>query len=66
MFDRFLELAYRVAPEPFAERISLLISVRRCDRRWKATVAAHKAAGGVVVIHSWDGGEQSVLVGGAK
>lgn len=64
MFDRFLELAYRVVPEPFAERISLLINRRRMDRDWANMVARHKAAGGIVVTHSWDGGEQSVLVGG--
>jgi hypothetical protein len=62
--DRFLCLAYRFAPEPFAERISLLISQRRCARRWADAVKAHKAAGGVVITHSWDGGETQTLVGG--
>lgn len=46
MFDRFLRIAYRIAPEPFAEQISQKIWQRECDRRWEAHKAAHIAAGG--------------------
>jgi hypothetical protein len=66
MLDRLLCLAYRFAPEPFAQRISETISERRCARRWRDAVKAHVAAGGVVVTHKWADGEQSVLVGGGK
>lgn len=64
MIDRLLCLAYRFAPEPYAERISLLIWQRRCARRWAATVADHKASGGVVCTMSYAGGETSYLLGG--
>jgi hypothetical protein len=64
MIDRILCIAFNIAPASYAERISIIISERRCAKRWADAVDAHKAAGGVVVTHSWAGGEQSVLVGG--
>jgi hypothetical protein len=56
VLDRFLHIAHRFAPEPFAERISLLIWKRECDRRWNASVAKHKSAGGVVMTLEHDAG----------
>lgn len=62
MLDKLLCLAYRFAPEPFAERISLLISERRVARKWVEMQAKHIADGGVVAIYRSDAGEQGFLL----
>lgn len=56
MYDTILRIAYRIAPEPFAERISLKISERRVERNWRDMVAKHIAAGGVVASYRSDCG----------
>lgn len=60
--DKALCLAYRFAPEPLAERISLKISERRVERNWRAQVAKHIAAGGVVASYRSDAGTQEFLL----
>jgi hypothetical protein len=60
--DKLLCLAYRFAPEPFAERISLRISERRCARNWRQATAAHIAKGGVVASYRSDRGTQEFLL----
>lgn len=60
--DKAMCLAYRFAPEPFAERISLAISQRRCERDWRAQTSAHLAAGGVVASYKSNAGTQEFLL----
>lgn len=62
MIEALLNLAFRLAPEPYAERISLLISGRRCQRRWAAMERAAIARGAAVVTIADSAGSSTYIL----
>jgi len=62
MIDAVLKIAYRVAPNALAHHISILISERNVERKWRATMARHIANGGVVASYRSQSGESSFLI----